>query len=654
MSKLARAMSYLTLIAALPAGAQTWDNSGNSKLNGSYNFRQVLYLIGDQNGDLSEAAALYGTINFNGSGTYSFSATMVDSSTGTATFNQNGTYTISASGYGFLSNPLEQILSSSNANDFIYGLVSNGVFIGSSTDNSIGFNDLFIAAPSSGVTSATFKGSYSLAYMNSAVGNGDPASAYDALAVLNPNGAGSAGTMSVTAYSGSSGSTPIPATETNVRYTFSNGVGNMLIPFPAGSGIPGSQVFYISPDGNLVFGGSPGNFDMFVGVRTGAGSPNGLYYHAGILEDESQVTANADVGTIFTYYGSLYAANSGAIFAHQRFFEPIFNGSQDYTYSDSFPAGTPGGYTDSNTSTQYLISADGSLLVGFGIGPFLGIQVAVHAPTFTGTGVFLDPTGIQNAASFAPFTASLSRGELLFLTGSGFADQFVSASVSSQFPNTLGGVQVLINGIPAPLYYVGPTYIAVLVPWETTSAVATIQVVSNKGNSNTVTAFVGASSPGAYIANGYAIAQHTDYSLVSKSNPANPGDTLLVYMTGLGDVSPAIGDGAVGPVPVSTTTNTFTASIGGVSATVAITEIVPTIAGDYVLALTIPTGVPTGDQLLTVSGPDSFTSMALLPIGGAVGAATQSSTATTGGAGSSPAAWRFPRSRQRSASTQKR
>ena len=160
----------------------------------------------------------------------------------------------------------------------------------------------------------------------------------------------------------------------------------------------------------------------------------------------------------------------------------------------------------------------------------------------------------------------------------------------------------------------GPTYIAALVPYETTSGVAQIQVVTAQGSSNTVTAFVGTTAPGVYVSNGYAIAQHADYSLVSADNPAHPGDTLLVYMTGLGDVSPAVDNGAVGPIPVSTTTNGFTATIGGVSATVAITEYVPTIAGDYVLALTVPTGVTTGDAILSISGPDSIASTALLPV----------------------------------------
>jgi len=69
-------------------------------------------------------------------------------------------------------------------------------------------------------------------------------------------------------------------------------------------------------------------------------------------------------------------------------------------------------------------------------------------------------------------------------------------------------------------------------------------------------------------------------------------------------------------MPVSTTSNSFTASIGGINAAVAITEIVPTIAGDYVLALTVPSGVPSGDQALIVSGPDSINSTALLPVAG--------------------------------------
>ena len=41
------------------ASAQTWDTSGNGMLNGTYYFRQVIYLVQDEYGELGEATAIY-------------------------------------------------------------------------------------------------------------------------------------------------------------------------------------------------------------------------------------------------------------------------------------------------------------------------------------------------------------------------------------------------------------------------------------------------------------------------------------------------------------------------------------------------------------------------------------------------------------------
>src|SRR5580704_4539146 len=137
MSKLVQAVSFLTLMVAWTAAAQTtptWDNSGNHLLNGTYYFRDATYQVGDSTGDLSYAAALYGTISFDGNGNYTMNAPfLVDSNNNDqAQPNVSGTYRISASGFGFLDNPF---------GDSIYGLVSNGIFVGSSTES--GLNDLF-------------------------------------------------------------------------------------------------------------------------------------------------------------------------------------------------------------------------------------------------------------------------------------------------------------------------------------------------------------------------------------------------------------------------------------------------------------------------------------------------------------------------------
>src|ERR1039458_2823956 len=96
------------------------------------------------------------------------------------------------------------------------------------------------------------------------------------------------------------------------------------------------------------------------------------------------------------------------------------------------------------------------------------------APAMAPTGVFLNPQGIVNAASWAPFTAGIAPGELLtFSNSSNLAADTVVAT--SPFPTSLDQVQVSIGGLPAPIYYVSPTQISVIVPYAVTGPIADIQ-----------------------------------------------------------------------------------------------------------------------------------------------------------------------------------
>src|SRR5579884_904549 len=144
---LASLIVLATEVALSPAMAQNWDASGNGQLHGTYYFREVVWTVASNDGTLGEAIAAYGNIVFDGNGNYALSnAQVCDSASCLApssvqSFQASGTYSISASGYGF-------IKGLSARNESIYGLTSpQGIFIGSSTDNSTGFNDLFIAAP---------------------------------------------------------------------------------------------------------------------------------------------------------------------------------------------------------------------------------------------------------------------------------------------------------------------------------------------------------------------------------------------------------------------------------------------------------------------------------------------------------------------------
>ena len=363
---------------------------------------------------------------------------------------------------------------------------------------------------------------------------------------------------------------------------------------------------------------------MFVGVRTGSGTPalGGLYYQAGIDQDESQLLTSG-YALLDNYYGAL-SANSGSIVGHQRILELLsYGGSYDYTYSDGYSLSSTGAY--STSTTNYVVGADG-IRIGSGIWPYLGINVALPAPALSPTGVYLNPQGIVNAASSAPFTARIAPGELLTLYGNNLA---ASLAIAPQvpFPTTVGNVQVMVNGAAVPIYYVSPTQISVIVPYGITGSIAQFQV-SNAGTlSNTVTMAIGTTAPGVFTVPpgglSYGAVLHADYSLVTPQSPAQIGETVQVYMTGLGAVTPSVGDGAAAPSDsLVNTSNTITADISGTTATVAFAGLAPGFAGLYQVNVTIPTGLTAGDNYLDIAGPDAYTSEALISIGGAAAGAS--------------------------------
>jgi len=600
-----------------PMSAQVWDNTGNGLLSGTYYFRQVLYVLGDSAGDFSDAVALYGTIAFDGQGNYSISAEYLEyQNGGTTPITSSGTYKISASGYGFMDNPVVTGAS-------VYGMVgANGIFVGSSTDS--GYNDLFVAAPLASPlpTAATFKGSYSVAYMNfPQVGatNG-VAENYDAMLQFTANGAGGIGAVNVAGYIGGPGTSTFSMTE-SASYFTSGGAEVVTFPTTSGDAVTGQEYLYISPDGSFIFGGSPQWFDMFVGVRTGtAGNFGGNYYQAGLVQDES--TLGSGYGVLNTYFGSFSASSDGSIIGHQRSFAQLLSSTPDnLTYADTFPPGS-NSYTDPSTSTEYVAGDGGAIVIALGQGPYLGIGVAVQAPSFSGSGgTYIYPNGVVNAASSAPFTAGVVPGELITIYGQNLAAATTVAS--TPFPTTLGNVQVLINGAPVPIYVVSATQVSAQVPFGISTKIAQFQVVNNGVSYNAVTEFVYQTEPGAFTIPagglGYGAILHADYSLVTAGSPAQPGETVLVYVTGLGTVFPTVADGAAASsTALSQTTGTITADVSGASAPVSFAGLAPGFAGLYQINVQIPSGVTAGDNTLDISGPDSYASEALIPIGSGV------------------------------------
>ena len=82
---------------------------------------------------------------------------------------------------------------------------------------------------------------------------------------------------------------------------------------------------------------------------------------------------------------------------------------------------------------------------------------------------------------------------------------------------------------------------------------------------------------------------HADFSLVNAANPAAAGETVLVYLTGMGTVTPNVADGTAGTV---TTLYKSNADVGvlvaGKTATVGFNGLAPGFPGLYQLNVTLP------------------------------------------------------------------
>jgi uncharacterized protein (TIGR03437 family) len=320
--------------------------------------------------------------------------------------------------------------------------------------------------------------------------------------------------------------------------------------------------------------------------------------------------------------GSVNAANGNSIWAQRtRQSDGLFDASPLITYS----LGADGSGLLTSTSGHVNVALTGQTFVTTGVDVldstsyelYFGTQLTAQS----GTGVFLNPQGVLNGASFAPPGYPVSPGGLITLFGTGLGTQTAQAK-TLPFPNTLGGVQMTVNGVAAPLYSVTPAQISGVVPFATTGTTATIVITVNGTKSNSVNVSLSPTAPGIFslAQNGIGDAAilHGDYSVVNAANPAAPGEIVQVYLTGLGATNPAVQDGAAAPTkPLALVPAPVNVYVGGELVTnVQFKGLAPTLAGLYQLNIQIPTDISPGDLSLAVQTVDGFTDMTAVQVAG--------------------------------------
>jgi len=267
----------------------------------------------------------------------------------------------------------------------------------------------------------------------------------------------------------------------------------------------------------------------------------------------------------------------------------------DHVYTNNYVL-TPAtaGYTCSNTTPPVITSVDSASAYG--------------AYAYFASGTWLEIKGTNMADPADPrLTAATNPGQW---TSADFA--------GSNAPTSLDGISVSVNGKPAYVWYLSTGQLNVQAPEDTTTGNVAITVTNCKATSNPVMFARRALAPGFlaptnYTTNGtqYAVATFqsdgayvlntaTGASFGLNSRPAKPGDGIILYGIGFGDVTPSILPGVI--VGSGNALNTPVAiSFGSANAAIAYQGLAGGFVGLYEFYLNVPTGLANGDYQINVT-----------------------------------------------------
>jgi uncharacterized protein (TIGR03437 family) len=323
----------------------------------------------------------------------------------------------------------------------------------------------------------------------------------------------------------------------SVDFTFNPGVtpGGPLCP-PRSD--PFSQCFFINQfDSNGIFEGVVASGVTVPAPPTVSASPTNLTfsYNAGGTAPAAQSIMVSGGGAALAFSATASTVSGGNWLS----VSPTSGNTPASVSASVNPTGlNPGNYT----GTVVVSGSNGA-----GGNTTVNVSLTVTAPLPT-------ITQVVNSASDAG--GSVSPGEVLTISGTALGPTpavGVILDSNGNVSTTSGGVQVLFNGIAAPILYASATQANVIVPYQLAGILSPSVWVKYQGQtSNAVTLSVTATAPGVYTQNmqgsGPAAVYNQNGSVNSPSNPEKKGNVIELFITGEGQTSPPSVTGVVNPI----------------------------------------------------------------------------------------------------------
>lgn len=230
----------------------------------------------------------------------------------------------------------------------------------------------------------------------------------------------------------------------------------------------------------------------------------------------------------------------------------------------------------------------------YGYGPGAGIA----QPSFAAADV-------KNSAGYQ--AGVVAPGEIVTFWGSAVGPATAAGPQIDEagfISTAAGGTQVFFDGFPAPMIFTSSGQTSAIAPYGITGLASTaMQVAVNGLLSPEVAVPVVAAVPAIFTSNSSGTGQAVAFNFATGllNSPANPvarGDYLIFYATGDGQTSPAGIDGWPVSGVLLWTAQPYSATVGGVAATVSYAGSAPGfVMGLDQFNVQIPEGAPVGDAV---------------------------------------------------------
>ena len=214
------------------------------------------------------------------------------------------------------------------------------------------------------------------------------------------------------------------------------------------------------------------------------------------------------------------------------------------------------------------------------------------------------PPAIASVQNAANGSTSVAPGGFISVYGAQMSATNIATS-QIPLPTALGQSCLVVNGSPIPLLYVSGGQVNAQLPLNMGGNV-TMSIHTPAGVSNNYNFVVNSAAPAVFLSGtagpqtGLATIFRADNGeLVTATNPLHGGDTVVIYLTGMGPTSPAVQAGMQTPPTLLTSvTQAPSLTLGSSNLSIGYAGLVPGfVSGLYQINATLPGIVSPGDTV---------------------------------------------------------